>query len=107
MATDTPRLVVVGNPLLDLVVLDGEPLLEKYKLESNDAILAGPEHTPMYAFLSLLYMVLPKFCIPIVTKMSLTITSPLLFREAMPTSRELLPCVSSVLTHNNSLSMCS
>ena len=38
----------MGNPLLDMQVTDGEKLLEKYKLNANDAILAGPEHAAMY-----------------------------------------------------------
>ena len=45
----TYPLFCMGNPLLDMQVTNGESLLEKYKLKSNDAILAGPEHTPMYA----------------------------------------------------------
>jgi len=48
MTTHTSSLVVVGTPLLDLVVMNGEPLLEKYRLKSNDAILAGPEHSSIY-----------------------------------------------------------
>lgn len=51
MASGAPRLLVVGNPLLDLIVLHGEPLVEKYKLKSNDAILAGPEHATMCVIL--------------------------------------------------------
>jgi len=38
----------MGNPLLDMQVRDGEALLKKYELKANDAILAGPEHHPMY-----------------------------------------------------------
>lgn len=48
MSSNSPRLLVVGHPLLDLIVLDGASLVEKYKLNSNDARLAGPEHVPMY-----------------------------------------------------------
>lgn len=41
-------LVALGNPLLDLQV-DVEPsYLEKYSLKSNDAILAEPNHLPIY-----------------------------------------------------------
>ncbi|CAO1617903.1 unnamed protein product [Parajaminaea phylloscopi] len=41
-------LVAIGNPLLDMSVRDGEELLKKYNLKANDAILAGPEHMPIY-----------------------------------------------------------
>ncbi|KAF8598714.1 adenosine kinase [Ceratobasidium sp. AG-I] len=44
----TYPLFCMGNPLLDMQVTNGETLLEKYNLKANDAILAGPEHTPIY-----------------------------------------------------------
>ncbi|KAG9079416.1 adenosine kinase [Ceratobasidium sp. 370] len=44
----TYPLFCMGNPLLDMQVTNGESLLEKYKLKSNDAILAGPEHAAIY-----------------------------------------------------------
>jgi adenosine kinase len=37
----------MGNPLLDVQVTNGEALLQKYGLQSNDAILAEPKHQPM------------------------------------------------------------
>jgi hypothetical protein len=37
----------LGNPLLDIQVLNGEKYLEKYGLKSNDAILAEEKHMPM------------------------------------------------------------
>ena len=40
----------MGNPLLDMQVTDGEELLKKYKLNANDAILAGDEHATMYLY---------------------------------------------------------
>ncbi|QRV96693.1 PfkB family carbohydrate kinase [Ceratobasidium sp. AG-Ba] len=48
MATSSYSLFCMGNPLLDMQVTNGESLLEKYKLKANDAILAGPEHMPIY-----------------------------------------------------------
>lgn len=47
MATQTYPLFCMGNPLLDMQVTNGEELLKKYNLKSNDAILAGEEHMPM------------------------------------------------------------
>ncbi|KZV85392.1 Ribokinase-like protein [Exidia glandulosa HHB12029] len=44
----TYDLFCMGNPLLDMQVTNGEALLEKYNLKANDAILAGPEHAPLY-----------------------------------------------------------
>jgi adenosine kinase len=43
-------IVGVENPLLDITVNVGEDdsLLRNYKLEPNTAILAGPEHLPLY-----------------------------------------------------------
>jgi len=42
-------IVGVENPLLDITVnVSNEELLTKYKLEGNAAILAGPEHLPLY-----------------------------------------------------------
>lgn len=38
----------MGNPLLDMQVVNGEELLKKYNLKANDAILAGKEHEGMY-----------------------------------------------------------
>jgi len=38
----------VGNPLLDLQVRNGEGLLKKYDLKANNAILAEPQHQPVY-----------------------------------------------------------
>jgi len=47
MATQTYPLFCMGNPLLDMQV-NGEELLKKYDLKANDAILAGPNHFPIY-----------------------------------------------------------
>ena len=48
MATNSYSLFVMGNPLLDMQVTNGEALLEKYKLKANDAILAGDDQAAMY-----------------------------------------------------------
>ncbi|KAH9808909.1 Ribokinase-like protein [Melampsora americana] len=45
----SPILLAMGNPLLDMQVRNGEKLLEKYGLKSNDAILAEEKHMPIYA----------------------------------------------------------
>ena len=37
----------LGNPLLDLQTKDAS-LLQKYNLKANDAILAEPQHEPIY-----------------------------------------------------------
>ena len=42
------QLFVMGNPLLDMQVTNGEELLKKYDLKANDAILAEEKHKPMY-----------------------------------------------------------
>jgi len=47
-APEYPPVFCMGNPLLDLQVRDGEKLLEKYGLKSNDAILAEEKHMPIY-----------------------------------------------------------
>lgn len=47
MSTKNYALFSLGNPLLDIQVRGGETLLKKYKLEPNNAILAGEEHAPM------------------------------------------------------------
>lgn len=48
MASTSPALFCVGNPLLDMQVTNGEELLAKYELKANDAILAEEKHAPMY-----------------------------------------------------------
>ena len=48
MSTETYQLFALGNPLLDMQVTNGEELLKKYDLKSNDAILAEEKHQPMY-----------------------------------------------------------
>ena len=48
------KLFCMGNPLLDLQVRDGEKLLEKYGLKSNDAILAEEKHLPLYVVIPVL-----------------------------------------------------
>jgi adenosine kinase len=47
MASQTYQLFCIGNPLLDIQVVKGESLLEKYSLKANDAILAEDKHMPM------------------------------------------------------------
>ena len=39
----------MGNPLLDISATVDAEFLAKYKLEANNAILAGEEHQPIYA----------------------------------------------------------
>jgi len=46
--TTTYPLFCMGNPLLDMQVINGEELLKKYKLTANDAILAGKDHEEIY-----------------------------------------------------------
>ena len=48
MAAQSYQLFCMGNPLLDMQVTNGEELLKKYGLKSNDAILAEEKHAPMY-----------------------------------------------------------
>ncbi|KAF8701243.1 hypothetical protein AX14_000512 [Amanita brunnescens Koide BX004] len=38
----------MGNPLLDMQVVNGENLLKKYDLKANDAILAEEKHSALY-----------------------------------------------------------
>ncbi|KAK2466931.1 hypothetical protein APHAL10511_001189 [Amanita phalloides] len=38
----------MGNPLLDMQVVNREDLLKKYDLKANDAILAAEKHAPLY-----------------------------------------------------------
>jgi adenosine kinase len=47
MDTQTYPLFCIGNPLLDLQVVNGEELLKKYDLKANDAILAEEKHASM------------------------------------------------------------
>lgn len=42
-------LMGMGNPLLDISTECGQDLLDKYGLKLNNAILAGPEHQPLYS----------------------------------------------------------
>ncbi|KAJ2955066.1 hypothetical protein NUW54_g14771 [Trametes sanguinea] len=48
MSAQTYQLFCMGNPLLDMQVTNGEELLKKYDLKSNDAILAEEKHAPIY-----------------------------------------------------------
>lgn len=41
-------LLCLENPLLDIQAVGNEELLKKYNLKANDAILASPEHIPLY-----------------------------------------------------------
>ena len=47
MAVRSYSLFVMGNPLLDMQVRNGENILKKYGLKANDAILADERHLPM------------------------------------------------------------
>lgn len=42
------KVLGIGNPLLDILAEVPDSMLEKYKLEKNNAILAAEEHIPMY-----------------------------------------------------------
>ena len=48
MTESTYLVIFVGNPLLDIQVMNGEKLLEKYNLKVDDAILAEEKHLAMY-----------------------------------------------------------
>ncbi|KAL7423337.1 adenosine kinase [Cryptotrichosporon argae] len=50
MSFETPLVVCIGNPLLDIQVnpQQGPAFLEKYELKPNDAILAEEKHMPIY-----------------------------------------------------------
>ncbi|OJT08322.1 Adenosine kinase [Trametes pubescens] len=48
MSQPSYQLFCMGNPLLDMQVTNGEALLAKYGLKSNDAILAEEKHAPIY-----------------------------------------------------------
>ena len=48
MSAETVQLFCMGNPLLDMQVTNGEELLKKYDLKTNDAILVEEKHKPMY-----------------------------------------------------------
>ncbi|KAI5950270.1 ADO1 [Candida jiufengensis] len=48
MSQENFKLVCLGNPLLDLQTNVEKSYLEKYNLKDNDAILAEPEHLPIY-----------------------------------------------------------
>jgi len=41
-------LLGMGNPLLDISAVVDQDFLNKYEIKSNDAILAGEKHLPMY-----------------------------------------------------------
>jgi len=43
----TYLILFMGNPLLDMQVIHGEKLLEKYGLKADDAILAEEKHAGM------------------------------------------------------------
>ncbi|KAI4869430.1 Ribokinase-like protein [Hypoxylon rubiginosum] len=47
-ATKEYPLLCLENPLLDIQAVGSEELLKKYNLKANDAILASPEHVPLY-----------------------------------------------------------
>ena len=59
MTESTYLIIFVGNPLLDMQVMNGEKLLEKYDLKVDDAILAEEKHLAMYE---------PKVSLPIETE---------------------------------------
>jgi adenosine kinase len=43
----TYSLFCMGSPLLDMQVINGEKLLEKYGLKANDAVLAEEKHNSL------------------------------------------------------------
>lgn len=47
----TLKLVALGNPLLDMQIRDGEAVLEKYGLKSNDAVLANEQQLSIYQYI--------------------------------------------------------
>ncbi|KAI8815959.1 Ribokinase-like protein [Fimicolochytrium jonesii] len=47
-ADSAPVFLGIGNPLLDMSAVVDAEFLKKYNLKSNDAILAGEEHKPLY-----------------------------------------------------------
>ena len=49
MTESTYLIIFVGNPLLDIQVMNGEELLKKYDLKVDDSILAEEKHLAMYA----------------------------------------------------------
>jgi len=48
MTGSTYSIFFMGNPLLDMQVMNGEKLLKKYGLKADDAILAEEKHLGMY-----------------------------------------------------------
>lgn len=42
------RLLCLENPLLDIIADGDQALLDKYSIKTNDAILAEPQHLPIY-----------------------------------------------------------
>jgi adenosine kinase len=48
MSAPSYQVFCIGNPLLDMQVVNGENLLKKYDLKANDAILAGEKHLHLY-----------------------------------------------------------
>ena len=48
MSTSSYQVFCMGNPLLDMQVVNGENLLKKYDLKANDAILAEEKHSALY-----------------------------------------------------------
>ena len=57
--TVQPLIFVMGHPLLDMQVTDGEPLLKKYGLQPNDGIQAEDRHMSMYACIFFPFGLLP------------------------------------------------
>ncbi|KAF8555108.1 Ribokinase-like protein [Imleria badia] len=53
----TYQIFCMGNPLLDVQVRDGEALLKKYDLQTNNAIRASDKHEPIYEEISENYSV--------------------------------------------------
>lgn len=47
----TLKLVAMGNPLLDMQIRDGEEVLKKYGLKSNDAVLANEQQLSIYQYI--------------------------------------------------------
>ncbi len=62
MSAETVQLFALGNPLLDMQVTNGEELLKKYDLKSNDAILVEEKHKPMYVRFPILDVLVADDC---------------------------------------------
>lgn len=56
-------LLAMGNPLLDIQVVNEPALLEKYNLKANDAVLAeGKQHEMCASVFFLFFLFFSAFC---------------------------------------------